>query len=160
MLCREVVTDGHWTLTGSVKTIIMKLSLSLDTASTWSSMRKSCSQRRLPRPPRKAGIDPRTMKMKQWYQGQHRASDKSPWQWRDRVSDKKAPTGTDRASKNAREPIEDDEERLAMRQGDMPPPVPERVTNPRRSRRPSSAGFPIELGEDAPCHLRRLLHKI
>ena len=31
----------------------------------------------------------------------------------------------------SKEPIEDDEERLAMKQGDMPPPVPERVANPR-----------------------------
>ena len=69
--------------------------------------------------PRNSGIDPSTMKMKQWYQGH------------DRVSDKKAPTGTDRASIHAREPIEDDDERLAMRQGDMPPPVHERVAIPR-----------------------------
>ena len=82
--------------------------------------------------PRNAGLDPSTMKMKQWYQGQHRLSDKSLWQWPiNRVSEKKAPTGTDRASCEARETIEDDEERLAMRQGDMPPLVPERVTNPR-----------------------------
>ena len=82
--------------------------------------------------PRNAGSDPSTMKMKQWYQGQNRVSDKSQWQWPSgRVSDKKAPTGTDRESYQAREPTEDDEERLAMRQGDMPPPVPERVTNPR-----------------------------
>ena len=47
------------------------------------------------------------MKMKQWYQ-RH-----------DRVSDEKASTGTDRASYHAQEPIEDDDERLAMRQGDM-----------------------------------------
>ena len=69
--------------------------------------------------PRNAGIDPSTMKMKQWYQGH------------DRVSDQKAPSGTDRASYHAREPIEDDDERLAMGQGDMPPPVPARVANPR-----------------------------
>ena len=68
--------------------------------------------------PRNAGIDPSTMKMKQWYQGH------------DRVSDQKAPTGTDRASCQAREPIEDDDERLATRRGDMPPP-PERVANPK-----------------------------
>ena len=37
---------------------------------------------------------------------------------------------TDRASYQAREAVEGDEERLAMRQSDMPPPVPERVTNP------------------------------
>ena len=69
--------------------------------------------------PRSSGIDPSTMKMKQWYQ-RH-----------DRVSDKKAPTGTDTASYQARESIEGDEERLAMRQGDVPPPVPERVARSR-----------------------------
>ena len=42
--------------------------------------------------PRNAGIDPSTMKMKQWYQGH------------DRVSDQKAPTGTERASYQVREP--------------------------------------------------------
>ena len=61
------------------------------------------------------------MKMKQWYQGH------------DRVCDQKASTGTNRASYQAREPIGDDDERLAIaiRRGDMPPPVPERVANPR-----------------------------
>ena len=43
----------------------------------------------------------------------------------------RAPTGTDRTSYQVREPTEDDEQRLAMRQGDMSPPVPERVANPR-----------------------------
>ena len=66
--------------------------------------------------PRNAGIDPSTMKMKQWYQRHNR------------VSDKKAPTGTDRASYEARE---HDDGRLAMRQSEMPPQEPERVTNPR-----------------------------
>ena len=47
------------------------------------------------------------------------------------MSDKKAPTGTDRASYQAREPMKGDRERLVMRQGDMPPSVPERVANPR-----------------------------
>ena len=69
--------------------------------------------------PRNAGTDPSTMKMKQWYQ-KH-----------DRVTDQKAPTGTNSASYHAREPIKDDAERLAMRPGDMLPPVPERVANPR-----------------------------
>ena len=72
------------------------------------------------------------MKIKQWYQGQDRLSDKSQWQLpSNRVSDKKSPTGTDRASYQAREPIKGDEETLAMRPSDMPPPVPERVANPR-----------------------------
>ena len=40
-------------------------------------------------------------------------------------------TGVDRASYQVREPIENDEERLAMKRGDMPPPVPQRAANPR-----------------------------
>ena len=40
--------------------------------------------------PRNSGIDPSTMKMKQWYQGQDRVSDKSQWQLpSNRVSDQK-----------------------------------------------------------------------
>ena len=81
---------------------------------------------------RNAGIDPGTMKMKQWYPAHDRVSDKSQWELpSDRVSDQTAPTGTDRASYHTREPIEDDDERLAMRPSDMHPPVPERVANPR-----------------------------
>ena len=151
--------NGHWTMTGSVKTTFMKLSHYLDTASIWSSMSESMKPEKATKAPRNAGIDPSTMKMKQWYQGQNRVIDKSQWQWPDDlVSDKKAPTGTDRASYQAREPIEGDEERLAMRQGDMLPPVPERVTNPRI--RGDRAGFQKELGKDAPCHFRRRQHKI
>ena len=78
---------------------------------------------------RNAGTDPRTMKMKQKYQGH------------DRVCEQMLSNGTDRASCPAREPIDDDDGRLAMRI------------------RPSSTGLPTELGKDAPCHLRRRLHK-
>ena len=46
-----------------------------------------------------------------------------------------------------------------MRQGDMLSPVPQRVANPKNSKRPNSAGLPIELGKDAPCHLRGRQHK-
>ena len=46
-----------------------------------------------------------------------------------RVSD--ALAGADRTSYQVREPIENDEETLAMKKRDMPPPVPERVANPR-----------------------------
>ena len=66
--------------------------------------------------PRNAGIDPSTLKTKQWYQKHNR------------LSDQKAPAGTNRASYHARELNEDDDERLAMRKGDIPP---ERVANPR-----------------------------
>ena len=34
-------------------------------------------------------------------------------------------------SYQVREPVENDEETLAMKRGDMPPPVPKRVANPR-----------------------------
>ena len=99
------------------------------------------------------------MKMKQSYQGHDRVSDKSQLQLLiNRVSEKKAHTGTNRASHHAREPIEDDDERLAMRQSDMLPPKPERGQS-ENSRRPRSAGLPTELGNDAPCHLRKRLHK-
>ena len=43
----------------------------------------------------------------------------------DCVSDQKAPTETERASYQVREPMEDDDERFATRRGDMLPPVPE-----------------------------------
>ena len=91
------------------------------------------------------------MKIKKWYQKPTREGGDSLHPSSSRVSDKKALTGPDRASYQAREPIEDDGERLAMRQGDMPPPVPERVANPRIREGPSSAGISIELGQDAPC---------
>ena len=94
--------------------------------------------------PRNAGINPSTMQMKKWYQEPARASDENSL------------TETDRPSSQARELIEGDDERLAMKQNDMPQPVPERVANPRRS---NNTGFPKELGKDAPYHPRRRLHK-
>ena len=70
--------------------------------------------------PEKATEAPRNaMKMKQWYQGH------------DRVSDQKAPTGMERASYQVREPIGNDDERLATRRGEMPPPAPKRLANPK-----------------------------
>ena len=69
--------------------------------------------------PRNSGINPSTMKIKRWYPEQDRASDTTSL------------TGFDRPPCQAQEPIEGDEERLAMRQSDMPPPVPERVVDLR-----------------------------
>ena len=40
-------------------------------------------------------------------------------------------TGAERNSFQVREPIENDEDRLAMKRGDTPPPLPQRVANPR-----------------------------
>ena len=89
------------------------------------------------------GAKKRRMKMTQWCQKHNRLSD-----W-------KETTGTKRATYHAREPIEDDDERLAMKKGDMPPPVPERVANPKIR---EDRAVPTELGKDAPCHLRRRPH--
>ena len=69
--------------------------------------------------PRNAGIDPSTMKIKQWYQRHNH------------INNQKTHTKTNKTSNHAREPLENNDERLAMRQGDMPPPVPERVASPR-----------------------------
>ena len=97
--------------------------------------------------PRILGINPSTMKMKRWYPEQ------------DRPSDKTSLIGFDRPSYRAREQIEDDEERLAMRQGDLPPPVPERVDDPRIREDRAVQDFPRNCGEDASCHPRRRLCK-
>ena len=40
-------------------------------------------------------------------------------------------TEADRTSYQVRELIDNDEERLAMKKGVMPPPVPERVADPK-----------------------------
>ena len=96
-----------------------------------------------PTSPRNAGTDPSTTNMQQWYQKHNR------------VSDQKVPTGTNRASYHARETIKDDDERLAMRKGDLPPPVRERVANPRIREDRAVQGIPTELGKDAPCRSRR-----
>ena len=74
-----------------------------------------------------AGIDPSTMKMKRWYQEPTREDEDPHFSSSSRVSD--AVSGADRTSYQEREPIENDEERLAMKKDDMPPPVPERVAN-------------------------------
>ena len=74
-------------------------------------------------------VDPGTMKLKTRYQEPTREGDDSQLPSSSRASD--ALSGTGRTSYQVREPIQDDEERLAMKQGDMLPPVPERVASPR-----------------------------
>ena len=85
---------------------------------------------RLTKAPEKAGIDPSTMKMKTWYQEPTR---ESVMILSFRLQVARAMLSVERTEHQTRYeiPIEDDEERLAMKQGDMPPPVPERVANPR-----------------------------
>ena len=82
--------------------------------------------------PENAGIEPTTMKMKNWYQEQACESDDSQFQSPSHcASDTKTSTRTNRTSYQAREPIKNHKERAAMRQGTMPPTEPERIANPR-----------------------------
>ena len=60
--------------------------------------------------------------------------------------------GADRMSHQVREPIKNDEDRLAMKRGDMPPPVPHRVGESENPRRSSITEILLEVGQDAPCH--------
>ena len=126
-----VVRVNTWTrmLTSAVKTVIFEalgfsrhiIDLEFD--------EEHMKAERLTQAPENAGIDPSTIKMKTWYQEPTRESDDSQLSSSSRASD--ALSATDRTSDLVREPIEDDEERLAMKQGDMAPPVPEPVANPR-----------------------------
>ena len=84
---------------------------------------------RLTEAPENAGSDPSTMRVSKWYLKPTREDDDSQFSSSSRVS--YVFTGTSRTSYQERESIENDEERLAMKRGDMPPPVPKRVANPR-----------------------------
>ena len=84
---------------------------------------------RLAEAPENAGIDPSTMRVSKWYQEPTGDDDDSHFSSSSRVSD--VFTGTSRTSYQEREPLENDEDRLAMKRGDMPPPFPKRVANPR-----------------------------
>ena len=84
---------------------------------------------RLTEAPENASIDPSTMRVSKWYQEPTREDDDSHFSSSSCVSD--VFTGTSRTSYMEREPVEKDEERLAMKRGDMPPPLPQQVANPR-----------------------------
>ena len=83
---------------------------------------------RLTKASENAWIDPSTMKVRKWYQEPTREDDDPHSPPSNRVSDL---TGAERMSYQVRQPIENDEDRLAMKRGDMPPPLPQRVANPR-----------------------------
>ena len=86
---------------------------------------------RLERPakaPENARTEPSTMRISKWYQESTREDDDSHSPSSNRVSDF---TGADRMSYHVQEPIKNDEDRLAMKRGDMPPPLPQPVANPR-----------------------------
>ena len=101
----------------------MKLWHSPGTTSTW------CLMRRRTKAADNADIDFSILGVSTWYQESTREEDDTHFPSSSRVSD--ALTGADTTSYQVREPIENDEERLAMKRGDMPPPVPQRVVNPR-----------------------------
>ena len=52
-----------------------------------------------------------------------------------------------------REPIEDDKESLAMKIGDMLPPLPRRVSNPRIRDDQALIRILLKLRPDAPCYI-------
>ena len=80
---------------------------------------------RLTNAPENAGKHPNTIKMKKWYLEPTREDDDPHFPSSSRASD--VFTGTKRTSCQVREPIENDEERLAMKKVDMP--LPEQVAN-------------------------------
>ena len=84
---------------------------------------------KLTKAPENEGTDLSTMRVSKWYQEPTREDDDPRSSSSSRVSD--VITGTNRMSYQVREPIENDGETLAMKRGDMPPPVPKRVANPR-----------------------------
>ena len=112
-----------------LKTITLKLWRSPGTTSTWCLMRGKLQPEKLTKAPENAGIDLSSMRGSKWYQESTREDDDPRSPPSSRVSD--VFTGTNRMSYQVREPIENDEERLAMKRGDMPPSVPKRVDNPR-----------------------------
>ena len=78
--------------------------------------------------PKNAGIDPSTTKISKWYQESTREDDDPHSPSSNRGSDL---TGAHGISDQVREPIANDVDRLAMKRGDMLPPFPQRVANPR-----------------------------
>ena len=68
------------------------------------------------------------MRIGKWYQESIGEDDDPHAPSSIRVSDL---SGAERLSYQVRGPIENDEDRLAMKRGDMLPPLPQRVANPR-----------------------------
>ena len=74
-----VKSDRLWTMTGSLKTIVIKHCI-LSTSINLELDEEIMKPEKATKTPRNSGLDPSTMKMKQWHQGQDRLSDKSLWQ--------------------------------------------------------------------------------
>ena len=75
-----------------------------------------------------ACIDPSTIRIGEWYLESTREDDDLHSPSSIRVCDL---SGSESMSYQGREPIGNDKDRLAMKRGDMPPPLPQRVANPR-----------------------------
>ena len=97
-----------------------------------------------------AGIDLSTMRVSICYKESTRKDDDPHSPSSNHMNN--VVTGTNRSSYQARGPIENDEERLAMKRGDMPPPVPKRLANPRIREDQALLEF-FELGQDTPHYL-------
>ena len=89
------------------------------------------------------------MRISKWYLESTREDDDPHSPSSIRVCDL---TGAESMSNQGREPIGNDEDRLAMKRGGMPPPLPQRVANPRIGEDQALQEFPFEVGRDAPCH--------
>ena len=99
-----------------------------DTVLTWNFFNEEVMKpERFTEAPDYAGLHPDTMKVSKWYLKTTLNRDVSHFSFLSRTSD----TFVETNLTSDREPIEDFEERLAMKIGDMPPPLPRRVSNPR-----------------------------
>ena len=98
--------------------------------------------------PDHARFNPDTMRVCKRYQKTTRHGHVSHFSSFSRTSDTLVETGWT----SAREPIEDDEERLAMKINDMPPPLLGQVSNPKIRDNQVLNDF-LNLGQDAPCHI-------
>ena len=96
--------------------------------------------------PDHAGVNPDAISFSKWYRQTTFKGDVSHFSSFSRTSD----TFVETNLTSEREPIKDDESRLAMKIGDMPSPLPGRVFLLRGS---SIERILLELGQDAPCYI-------
>ena len=109
------------------RTTILSLWLSPDTVSIRNLTRKLCNQKDSQRHLITQVFIQIRWKLSRWFQETTLKGDVSHFTSFSRTSD----TFVETNLTSVREPIEDDEERLAMKIGDTPPPLPRRVSNPR-----------------------------
>ena len=119
----ELFTDGHGMLSSAQRIFYFEaLAVSRHNINLVFD-EENMKPERLAIAPENAGIDPSTMRLRKWYQESTREND-------DPLKSSEWP-GADRMSYQELEPIRNDEDRLAMKRGDMRPPMPQRIANPR-----------------------------